>query len=211
MKYYQIDVSGYGGEVVYGKLTKEQYEFWEDKDESDIINHAFWDPYDEDNEENIVSDENSPHFIGYWHDKEEIVHLNGTTMQNCWITITECGGPEWNDETLEEIVEQVDLDKFIETNRNNVEQEVIDLDDYATDDGHNYIFYGMSIEKGQFHLSVVELPDDEVFDPSKIIFHATELDNGDNIVEVVSYGDYELNNMGGDSTGKGYSTSVYDY
>jgi hypothetical protein len=69
----------------------------------------------------------------------------------------------------------------------------------------------MSIEKGQFHLSTIELPDDEEFDLSKINFCATELDNGDNIVEVLSYGDIDLDNVGGDSTGKGYSTTIFDY
>jgi len=210
MRYYQIDISGYGGEVVYGKLTKEQYEFWQDKEEGDITSHAFWDPWEE-SEENLIHDEDNPAFLGYWYEIDDIVHLNATAMSNSWISIQEVEGPEWSDPVVKEIVDRVDVDNFIEENKNDLTQEEIDLDDYADEDGHNYIFYGMSVEKGQFHYSVLELPDDEEFDLSKLKFHATQLDNGDNIVELLSYGDTDLDNCGGDSTGKGYYTAVYDY
>ena len=210
MRYYNIDLSGYGGEVVYGKLTKEQHDFWHDKEESDITAHAFWDPYDE-GDENLVQDEDDPRWLGYWHDLDDIVHLNGGTMSDAWITVEEVSSADYAASSIKEIVDRVDVAEFIKTNKNELTQEAIDLDDYANEDGHNYIFYGMSIEKGQFHLSTVELPDDEEFDLSKINFCATELDNGDNIVEVLSYGDIDLDNVGGDSTGKGYSTTIFDY
>jgi len=211
MRYYQIDVSGYGGEVVYGKLTKEQHDFWADKEEADLTSHAFWDPYDEENEENLISDEDDPRFLGYWHDLDSIVHLNGGAMQNSWISVDETEGEEWNSGSVKEIIDKIDIEKFVEEHKNKVDAEEIDLDDHADEDGHNYIFYGMSIEKGQFHLSTLELPDDEEFDPAKINFSTTSLDNGDTIVEVLSYGDIDLHNVGGDTTGKGYSTDVFDY
>ena len=37
---YRISLWGYGGEIAIGSLTKEQYEFWKDKDEADLINHC---------------------------------------------------------------------------------------------------------------------------------------------------------------------------
>ena len=32
MKYYSIQIEGYGGDFICGTMTKEQYDFWKDKD-----------------------------------------------------------------------------------------------------------------------------------------------------------------------------------
>ena len=33
---YEIEIYGYGGEIVMGKLTKEQYEFWIDLSDREL-------------------------------------------------------------------------------------------------------------------------------------------------------------------------------
>ena len=42
-KYYTVQISGYGGESVYGKITKEQYEFWSNEEE---VEEVFEDEFD---------------------------------------------------------------------------------------------------------------------------------------------------------------------
>ena len=41
-KFYEIQIWGYGGELVYGRLTKEQFDFW--KDNEQMTSHV-WDPF----------------------------------------------------------------------------------------------------------------------------------------------------------------------
>ena len=56
---YEIEITGYGGEIVMGKLTKEQYDYWidhADRESEELHSHLFWDPWsDEDEEDNDIS------------------------------------------------------------------------------------------------------------------------------------------------------------
>ena len=86
----------------------------------------------------------------------------------------------------------------------------MDLDSHADKDGNNYVFYFMSIEKGTFH-DVYVKTEGKQLDVSKIDIGATEMPNGDTIVTTISYNGVELDNEFGDTTGKGYVGSVWNY
>ena len=92
-----------------------------------------------------------------------------------------------------------------------VTENILDLDDFATKDGHNYVFYGCSAEKGNFYFATIELSDDEEFDIKQLNFDIYEMPNGDTIVHDVSYKGEFLDNEGGDTTGKAMYLEVWDY
>ena len=65
---YEIEIRGYGGEIVMGKLTKAQYDFWidhADRESEELHSHLFWDPWS-DEEGNPVTDDEDPRFLGNW-------------------------------------------------------------------------------------------------------------------------------------------------
>ena len=71
-RFYEIQIWGYGGELVYGRLTNEQFDFWEDNEQ--MTSHV-WDPDEEDTDENPVNDPEDARYIGYWHDQDNIEHF----------------------------------------------------------------------------------------------------------------------------------------
>jgi hypothetical protein len=208
MKYYEIKINGYGGELVNGKVTKEQYEFWVEQNEETLSHHVFYDPYDE-TKENLIHDDKDPRFLGYWHDLDDIIHENGADLGSAYIEINEVNK---SNARLKDVVENTELQPLLKESQNLCTTKSIDLDDYATYDGHNYIFQGMSIEKGLFFHTILELPDNEKFDFNKLEFMVTECPIGDEIVYCTAYDNHSLDNtMGGDTIGKGISMEVFDY
>ena len=84
------------------------------------------------------------------------------------------------------------------------------LDKYADEDGHNYVFYGMSIEKGTFNDVYLKL-EGKQFDASKLDIKAIEMPNGDTIVTEILYNGETLDGDFGDTNGKGYVAKVWNY
>ena len=103
MKYYEIKINGYGGELVNGKVTKEQYEFWVEQNEETLSHHVFYDPYDE-TKENLIHDDKDPRFLGYWHDLDDIIHENGADLGSAYIEINEVNK---SNARLKDVVERV--------------------------------------------------------------------------------------------------------
>jgi len=112
-RYYKVYLLGYGGEHVIGTLTKEQYDFWKDLEEEDIINHAFWDPWDE-SDENPVFDDTDPRFLGNWYDLDDLMHENGVSAENALITIEEVDSSDYDAKILETLIENVSWEEFVE-------------------------------------------------------------------------------------------------
>ena len=71
-----ISLSGYGGEIVLGRITEEQYDFWRDRDDLDDFVH------DWDNEIDVPAD---MRFLtdGAWHDVDDICHESGCEASDC--------------------------------------------------------------------------------------------------------------------------------
>jgi len=64
-----------------------------------------------------------------------------------------------------------------------------------------------SSEKGCFVYGIIETTGD--FDPTKLTVNTTEYLDGDNIIESVSYDGNDIDNDGGDTSGKGYNAQVW--
>jgi len=206
-KFYEIQIWGYGGELVYGRLTKEQFDFW--KDNEQMTSHV-WDPDEEDTDENPVSDPEDARYIGYWHDQDNIEHFNGADVGNARLEVQEVDSNEWPNKPIgDAIINGLDLEPLLKDHPNTVWDE-LDLDEHEDDDPL-YIFQGMSIEKGTFASGVIELPNDEVFDIKKLSFSVTACPNGDRLVDIISYGTIDFDNMGGDTTGKGSDFQMFEW
>ena len=95
MATYEIEINGYGGEMVLGTIKKEAYEHWSVKGESDegLNSHLFWDPYEEE-DGNDVTDDEDPRFLGQWWEIDDIEHTHGAFFDQCVITVYDEDGNE---------------------------------------------------------------------------------------------------------------------
>ncbi len=190
---YSISISGYGSEQVHGTLTKEQYDFWKDLEEEDIIAHAFDDPWD-DTDENPVFDDADKRFLGHWNELDDLLHHWGADAGGAYIDI--------EDEDGNQIIGQ-SWDDFEE------EQDAIitHVDEEECAENAEYVFSGSSAEKGNF--GQYELVTNEPIDLSKLEFCLTDTPDG-TMLDLLSYNGEELDNDGGDTTGKGYYARVWE-
>lgn len=212
MQYFRIMLNGYGGESVYGKITKEQYEFWNNEEKleelgfEDGLSEYMW---DRDEYNDRVPEE--AQFENEWYDQDDIEHSNGVTLDSARLVIDKIdSGEPYEAKHLEDIWDG-DVTTLIEEQDIETDENVLDLDEFADKDGHNYVFYGMSVEKGNFFDAILELKDDEELDISKFNFGVCEMPNGDNILSDVTYNGEYLDNYGGDTNGKAMYMEVWDY
>lgn len=203
MRYYRILIQGYGGEQCFGELTKEQYDFWKDMKEEHIISHMI-DPYEED-DANPIFDDTDPRWIGNYYEQEDIMHLNAVALDTAYITIDEYDGAEYDSKHVRDIMESTDWSELF--NKYDIEDNI--TYDYVKD-LPKYVFFGASIDKGCFGDYTVELPDDEEFDFMKLKWCQTETPNGEDFIELLSYGEQDLDNCGGDTNGKGMAAAVWE-
>ena len=151
---YRITIGGYGGEIVYSKITEAQYDYWSEKcneqDEQGYDNDgAFGDyifAYDEETYEqetgNTVPEEAK--FEGEWYDQDDIDHTNGATFDSAHISIEKIDGTEYSAKVLEELYEYEDLPEFVKSKNIQHEEDELDLDSvlypngyYEEDEGDN--------------------------------------------------------------------------
>lgn len=231
-RYFRVTIHGYGGEIVLGRLTEEQYDFWEPFDEDQIIAHAMWDPYEE-NDENPVHDDEDPRFLGQWYELDDLEHVNGADADSAYITIDEYDSAEFRAKHIATIVETMSWNDFKEQYKPKHTENVIDLDEllypngfYEEDDPNGeegepkpldngdiptcYVFFGMSSEKGTFGDYPIET-DGEDLDIGALEFYTTQMPQSDNVLELNAYKDEDVYNDGGDTNGKGYYAQVWDW
>lgn len=189
---FEISLQGYGGEIALGRITKEQYDFWKDRD--DLEEYA----YDWDNEMD-VPDEMKMFSNGEWHDCDDLEHENGCEFSSaCMVYVHDQEGNE---------VFSCPLD-YEELEKNGIYTEGIASDEYRVgwDSDAKYYFLGQNFEKGCFQTYEVE---DYKFDPRKLNFRINDIE-GWTLVTGVSYMSEELDDTGGYSTtGKSSEYRVY--
>ena len=201
-RYFRVFLSGYRGERVYGSLTQEQYEFWKDLDEEDIIAHAFWDPWEE-NDENPIFDDEDPRFLGYWHENDDLFHEIGVGEDTAYITVEEYDGETYNSNNISTPLDRISWQDFQTKYNSTVDEN--DLEEVL--ENTQYVFSGYSSEKGIFgDYSIVTNGAD--FDPNKLTFMLTS-NPQEVILEAIEYDGVEIYNDGGDTTGKGYYASIW--
>jgi hypothetical protein len=182
-KKYEIHLTGYGGEIAIGRITKEQYEFW--KDREDLSEHC----YDWDNELEIPEDMAIAR-DGSWYERDDLSHENGCEFSSaCYVTVYD----ENNDEVWSSPLCVSELeDRGVGVDGMNRDEYYVEYDSDA-----EYYFWGQNFEKGTFQTYEIETYGK--FDPARLNFSTIDV-NGWELVNGVSYESIELDDTGGYST-----------
>jgi len=212
IRHYRIMLWGYGGESAYMRLTKEQYEYWNQRKEEDDERDVLVDYMLDEEREEVADVPPAMDFMGdpedlegpryAWHDApNEIVHQYGVDYSSARITVTEIESDEYSADPIEDVVDGVELDEFVN------EHEIEWFSDEVEESESDYMLQFHSSEKGTFFEGIFTTAGK--FDPSKLVINSTEYFNGDDTVETITYDGEEIENMGGDTNGKGYSVHMW--
>jgi len=220
IRHYKITINGYGGEAAYCSLTKEQYEFWnqhiEQHGDSDAVAYMIG---CEENEFDFENIETLPEGIDFcvdedqyrypWYDNPaEFEHQYGGSWGSCYITVEEVDSDEYDAEVINELLDSENLEEYVETLHEDwqYDTEILSMDESESQEP-DYVMQFYSSEKGCFWEGTITTSG--TFDPKKLMFRTTEYPNGEDILTDVEYDNEVVDNMGGDTSGKGYSVHVW--
>lgn len=219
IRYYRVTLWGYGGESAYLGLTKEQYEYWKDKDEEEYdttLNYML-----DENREEVTDIPPELDFLGDPDDMEssrypwyeapgEFSHQYGVEIGSARITITEVDSLEYSAKPLEDVVDGEELQDYLNSidEENNYELDLVEMSVAdGTDEQPDYVLQFYSAEKGTFYEGMFESKGP--FDIKKFKVFTEEFPNGEDIVTDLQYDGESIENQGGDTNGKGYSVHLW--
>lgn len=216
IRHYRVMLWGYGGEAAYLKLTKEQYEFWKEKDEeeSDITMSYMNDAQDEGKPEwvpdemDFMNDEGD--YRPWYEAPGEFCHQWGVDLGSARITVTEIESDEYNARPLEDVVDGEELQPLLDgiDEEHDYELELITMGvAEGTDEQPDYVLQFYSAEKGTFFEGIFTTTGP--FDIKRLKVFTEEFPNGEDIVTDLQYDGESIENMGGDTNGKGYSVHMW--
>jgi len=204
-RFFKIDFGRYGGEVAMGSITKEQYEYWADKDQSDFeeyMTNIGWG--DEEANKDVPK---QAQFDREFYEYEDICHLSGPEFADSqYMTISEVDkeGNALTDENGNYIEDEtVNMEEFedrgakitCEAEHNSGTQSCKD----------NYYMFGQYFNKGGWHSPDIVKTGPDGFDFKKLEIAYEDCDGFKVFNEFLYNGDsYYLEE---DSTGK--SSSFY--
>ena len=182
---YKIEISGRGGEIVIGSVSREAYDYLEEYeiDINDMIE-------DEDNELEIPEEylfiEN-----GFWEECDNIAHENGATMDDLSIITVydEKGNSVWSGNLSLDYLYKNDIDY----------DEIAEIYVHERDD-IEVAFIGQSTEKGLFFGGEFTLKDE--FDPTKLKIEYSDID-GWSIFSSIQYDGEYVDNVEYETDNKG--------
>jgi hypothetical protein len=219
IRYYRILLWGYGGEAAYIGLNKETYEYWEKRkiaeEDTDILLSYMLDEDREDvidvpAEHDFMSDPDDLKASRYsWYDPpNELTHQCGVSYNSAYMTITEVDSAEYNATPIVDIVDNVSLDTWVNELQEEWDYTPELVDNLPPDaDEAEYMLQFYSSEKGTFFEATFASAGK--FDPKKLKICTREYFNGDDTVESIYYDNEEVENNGGDASGKGYSVHIW--
>lgn len=185
---YKIQLWGYGGEHVMGTVDRKIYDYFRNHRLS-VPDYAWGS-----DEYKSVPEDMRPFEPGAWFDCDDMGHINGVDMNAGHLQIL--------DEN-ENIVYERELSSIdgCDVQINTIEEVWVDEKPPGT-----VVFYGYTSDKGTFFEADIELQ--TPFDPEKLLIQVSDFDNNE-IVIGVEYDGEELDNYGGDTSGKGSEYAFY--
>ncbi len=192
---YRVRLWGYGGETVMGTVDRKVYDYFKQR-RLDVSEFAWNYEYAE---ENNIPEDIWPFDPGSWHDCDNMGH--------CWGVDRSAGTIQVDDENGNTVYEKP-LEDIVGYDEENPEPEWCCGDEVWIDSQPpgTVVFIGTSSEKGTFFEADLELK--MPFNPAKLSLNYDEID-GNEIITSVYYEDEELNNDGGDTTGKSTDFGFY--
>ena len=208
-RYYRIQLWGYGGESAYLSLTKQQYNYWKDRDEEEYDSTITY-MLDENREEvdvppevDFLGDPDDPEGARYpWYEaSNEIAHQYGVDYSSARISITEIESEDYNAKIISDIVDGIELSEFVD------QHNITWISGEPSRPQSDYMLQFYSSEKGTFFDAILTVAGK--IDFSKLTINSTEYYNGDDTVEDIEYDGEDIENFGAETNGKGYSVSMW--
>lgn len=178
-KLLRVEISGFGGEAVVGSLSREQGDWWLDRQVSDHVLDPDSDP-----------DLDPGVRIGWWHESDDVFHSYGAFDDSLLVSIW------FGDDPVREFRRISDFPDVVETQGVWVE----DLDP-------GYYLVGNSGEKGSFWDGRISVSDSDVFDIEDFCL-VTDDFQGRRIVVSVRYKGLDLDDFGGGTDGKSFDFGI---
>jgi hypothetical protein len=195
-KTYTINISGYGGEIAIGNISKEAYEYWVEKTDEDD-GETLYDFNDDWDNELEVPEEFRIFEPGEWSECDNIAHESGAEMSDLNpITVSdENGNTVWSCSML-----PGDLDD------EGVNCEEIGEVYISTLPKGSYVFVGQATEKGTLYDGKFEIT--APFDPKKLRITYSDID-GWSLLSSITYLDKDIENIGYSTYGKGMDLGIF--
>lgn len=190
---YKIQIWGYGGEYVMGRVDRKVYDYFKSRRLS--LSDFAWD-YEYADEHNIPEDM-WPFTPGSWYDCDNMAHCHGVDKNAGTIQILDENGDTVYEHSLEDI-------SGCEDN----EPQLGGGDEIWVDQAPagTVVFIGTSSEKGTFFEGEIELT--APFDITKLELSYDDVD-GNEIINHISYDGEDIDNWGGSTTGKSSEFGFY--
>ena len=221
-RFYRVSITGYGGEAAYMNLSKEAYEFWnthnEEHGDSDLTQYLINDDpddceYDEleviPKEADFLTSYGEDDYKSNWFEAPtEFLHQMGVEYGSSYLNVEEVDSMEYMSKHVADVVDSERLMELVDKIQEDSDYEV-ELADHGEElpDEGEYVCQLYSSEKGQFFDGIIETVGD--FDPKKLKFMINEYPNGEDVIDGIEYDGVDVENQGGDSSGKGYSAHVW--
>jgi hypothetical protein len=188
-----ISLSGYGGEIVMGRITEQQYDFWQDRDDLEELVHDWDGDMDVPSDMRFITD-------GAWHDVDDLCHESGCeASESCWI----------------QVYDELDGSDHWESNLDisTLESKGVDVSGHSRispdedQPSGTCVFMGQNFEKGTFFSGTIRIT--QPFDHRKLSISWTDCD-GWRLISGVEYDGEEVEGYDGYSTtGKSMEFRVY--
>jgi hypothetical protein len=189
---YKISLWGYGGESVMGTVDREIYDYFRQR-RLDVSDFAWNSDYAE---ENNIPEDMWPFPPGSWYECDNMAHVNGVERSSGTLLIED----ETGDTVLQKSLD--DCNGFDDSPELEYSDEAF-IDDQPAG---TVVFIGNSNEKGTFFEGEIELS--APFDITKLTLHIEDID-GSEIINRASYDGVDIDNWGGDTTGKSSDFGFY--
>lgn len=190
---YKIQMWGYGGEKVMGTVDRKVYDYFKQR-RLDLSDYAWNSDYAENN--NIPADM-EPFPSGSWYECDSMAHVCGVARNAGTLQIADENG----DTVYERSLDGISGGDYDEPEWGGGEESWIDENPAGT-----VVFIGNSNEKGTFFEANIDLI--QPFDITKLTLCYDEVD-GEEIINRVEYNGEEIDNWGGDTSGKSSDFAFY--
>jgi hypothetical protein len=190
---YKIQLWGYGGEYVMGTVDRKIYDYFKRR-RLDISDYAWDSDYANDNQ---IPEDMQPFYPGQWHDCDDMGHHWGVDRGAGTLQILD----ENDNVVYEASTDNIDGYSEDSPEWRGGDEIWIDMKDPGT-----VVFLGVSSEKGTFYEGHLELK--SPFDITKLSLEYSEIDCNE-IITGVYYNDEQIDNYGGDTSGKSSDFGFY--
>ena len=194
---YKLFLWGYGGEYVMGTVERKIYDYFKHR-RLNVSEYAWDSDYAD---EHNIPEEMQPFPPGSWYECSDMAHISGVDRSCGTLQIDNENGETIYQKELENITGYEDSEGNPEPEWACDQEVWIDEKDPGT-----VVFIGTSSEKGTFFEA--DLPLTAPFDPAKLTLTYDEVD-GNEIISRVEYDSVELDNYGGDTSGKSSDFGFY--